>query len=745
MDTIFNSAPFGLYRASLSGRFLTANPRLVEMLGYPDLQALLATSLADHYHHAADRDRLFAQLDRDGATGEIDARLRRQDGSTFHAEILARRVDDGPEPCSVGMVNDITAHKQLQANADRFARAAEASGEIIFMTDRDGTFTYVNPEFTRVYGYEAGEIVGIRTPAILRSGQHSTEHYEAFWAALLDGQGFRSEFINRRRNGESVLVEASVSPVFDDGGVITGFLAIQRDITSRRQTEEALHRSEALFRRIFDQLPVGAALVSPDGRVQRANTAYCGMMGRSEADLQNLTFLDLTHPEDRKMSAEAAQALRAGAVDGIDLEKRYVRPDGTFVWGAVSVRQIKDAAGQMLWTMPVVVDVTERRRLEQQLRQSQKMEAVGQLAGGVAHDFNNLLTTILGYAELALAGAGDNEEIAADLRQIEQAGQRAANLTRQLLAFSRKQVLELEVVDVDHAIERLQGLVRPLIGEDIDLRLQRSPAPALVRADATQLEQVALNLIVNARDAMPHGGTILIRTAVVSLRHKDAPDHPDVADGDYVQLIIEDTGCGMDEEVRRRLFEPFFTTKPPGKGSGLGLAVVYGIVKQMEGFIWVYSEPGRGTTVKVYFPLAGGATRSAASASLPAEPQSGSERLLLVEDDAAVRAFAADVLRRHGYDVIEAGNGAEALERLEAQGAPDLIVTDMVMPSMSGWELAERAARQYPDVRILFTSGYMGHRPLPAGPETDLLEKPFTVSSLLGRVRRALDAGPQHR
>jgi two-component system, cell cycle sensor histidine kinase and response regulator CckA len=743
LDTILNAVPFGLYHATLSGRFLTANARLAEMLGYPDLQALLASSSADHYHDAADRDRLLAQLDRDGATGEVEALLRRHDGSTFHAEIFARRID-GPEPCSVGMINDITARKQLQADADRFARAAAASGEVIFMTDRDGWFTYVNPEFTRVYGYEAGEIVGLRTPAILRSGLHSSAHYAAFWAALLDGRGFRGEFINRRRSGESVLVEASVSPVFDDGGAIAGFLAIQRDITARRQTEEALHRSEALFRRIFDHLPVGAALVSVDGRVEHANHAYCGIMGRSEAELRNLTFLDLTHPEDRNRSAEASQALRTGTIDGIELEKRFVRPDGRAVWGAVSVRQIKDSAGQTLWTMPVIVDVTERRKLEEELRQSQKMEAVGQLAGGVAHDFNNLLMAILGYAELALAGAGDNKGIAADLRQIQEAGQRAASLTRQLLAFSRKQVLQLEVVDVNHAIERLQGLVRPLIGEDIDLRLQLSPAPALVRADATQFEQVALNLIVNARDAMPHGGTILIRTAVVPLRRMDAPDHPDVPDGDYVQLVIEDTGCGMDEDVRRRLFEPFFTTKPPGKGSGLGLAVAYGIVKQMEGYIWFYSEPGRGTTFKIYLPLAGAATQAAAPASTPAGRPAGSERLLLVEDDEVVRAFAAEVLCRHGYEVILAGNGAEALERLEERGAPDLIVTDMIMPSMSGWELAERAARQYPDVRILFTSGYVGHRPLPGGPDVDLLEKPFTVSSLLGRVRRVLDGEPQH-
>jgi two-component system, cell cycle sensor histidine kinase and response regulator CckA len=393
--------------------------------------------------------------------------------------------------------------------------------------------------------------------------------------------------------------------------------------------------------------------------------------------------------------------------------------------------------------MPVVVDVTERRKLEQQLRQAQKMDAVGQLAGGVAHDFNNLLTAILGYTELALARAGADEQMAGDLRQIQVAGDRAEGLIRQLLAFSRQQVLQLEVVDVNHAIERLEKLVRPLIGEDIHLRLQLSPAPALVRADATQLDQVALNLIVNARDAMPQGGTVLIRTAVVSLRRKGATKLPDLVDGDYVQLIIEDTGCGMDEEVRRRLFEPFFTTKPPGKGSGLGLAVVYGIVTQMEGYIWVYSEPGRGTTVKVYLPLAAGPVQADAPTSLHDDLQTGSERVLLVEDNEVVRAFAADVLRRHGYDVVEAGSGAEALERLEEQGAPDLIVTDMVMPSMSGWDLAERAARQYPDVRFLFTSGYVGHRPLPGGPDADLLEKPFTVSSLLGRVRRALDGGPQ--
>jgi CheY-like chemotaxis protein len=371
------------------------------------------------------------------------------------------------------------------------------------------------------------------------------------------------------------------------------------------------------------------------------------------------------------------------------------------------------------------------------------MESVGQLAGGIAHDFNNILTAVLGYCDLLLDRVGSNEALASDLKQIREGGNRAAALTRQLLAFSRKQVLRLEVADLNLVLERFQNLVRPMIGEDIELTLGMSETPALLEADVAQLEQVAMNLVVNARDAMPDGGAIRMRTAHVTV-DETAPGHNDQAmsAGAYVQLVVEDTGIGMTQETRLRLFEPFFTTKAPGKGTGLGLAVVYGIVKQMGGFIWVYSEEGRGTTFKLYFPRAEQPGVPSDAASDPDGARRGNERILLVEDDADVRTFAGRVLRRSGYEVSEASSGMEALGHLEQGPQPHLVLTDMIMPGMSGRDLAGHVAKRYPGIRILFTSGYPDHRIVSGDGldrEVNLIEKPFSARSLLSRVRKALD------
>jgi PAS domain S-box-containing protein len=551
----------------------------------------------------------------------------------------------------------------------------------------------------------------------------------------------RREFTNRRKDGSLVLIDGSANPVLDQHGTITGFLAIQRDITERRRTEDSLHESEALFRRIFDQLPVGAALLNTGGTFERANGAFCSLFGWSEAELRQMTSADITHPEERERSAQITRDLIAGRIEQADIEKRYVRRDGAVIWGALSVRLIRDAGGRSLWTMPVVIDITERRRLEDQLRQSQKMEAVGQLAGGIAHDFNNILTAMLGFCELALANEETPDSVAEDLHQIEMGGHRAAALTRQLLAFSRKQVLRLEPVELSRVLESFQRLVRPIIGEDVALTFELSSGPTPVLADVAQLEQVAMNLVVNARDAMPHGGAIHIRTSLESLGAEAAGLH-DLAmpPGEYVQLVVEDTGHGMDEETRQRLFEPFFTTKPAGHGTGLGLAVVYGIVKQMGGFIGVYSEPGQGTTFKIYFPRADEAVWPRTARSAGAGTAGRGERILLVEDDREVRAYTARVLRQNGYQAIEAASAAEALQLLAASPAPDLILTDIVMPEISGPAFVRQATERYPTIKFIFMSGYLDHRVVASlGGEINVLEKPFMPATLLERVRTTLD------
>lgn len=740
MKDIFEFVPAGLYRSSTDGRLQMMNRHLATLLGFASIPAPTAIRVRDLYVDVSERDRLDAALARSGCA-EADVRLKRVDGTIFWAEVRERRVEANGTCFVAGVLTDITDRKALAREAEQFRRAAEGSEEVTFITNRDGVFTYVNPAFTRLYGYAPEEVIGRCTPRILKAGRESSA-YVPFWAAHLEGRSVRQEFTNQRKDGTLVLVDAAVNPIVSDDGTIVAFLAHQRNITSQRQTENALKESEALFRRVFDRLPAGIALQSTDGRFHRANPALCEILGRSEAELRTMTFLDVTHPDDREVTLALGKEIFAGKREHADLRKRYVRKDGAVVWSDTSVQLVRDADGRPLWAMPVVMDVTERLRLEQHVQEAQKMEAIGRLAGGIAHDFNNILTASMGYCEMLLENVHPNDPAWADLRHIYEGGQRAASLTRQLLAFSRKQMLVLEVVNVNEVLGRLKQFAQPLIGEDIQVDLELANADLRIRADVSQLEQIVMNLLVNARDAMPRGGRITMRTAPAAIDEADALAHAPMKPGEYVEVLVADTGTGMTEEVKQHLFEPFFTTKETGKGTGLGLATVYGIVKQMGGFIWVYSEMGRGSSFKIYFPRTVEARDATAVTARRPGAQPGCERVLLVEDDPGVRRFAAAVLTRQGYAVTTAASGEEALEHLAGAAEwPDLIITDVVMPGMNGLDFARTLAAKHRGSRVLFTSGYVGdHVRGGATAEcADLLEKPFTATILLERVREMLD------
>ena len=388
-------------------------------------------------------------------------------------------------------------------------------------------------------------------------------------------------------------------------------------------------------------------------------------------------------------------------------------------------------------------DITERRLLEDQLRQAQKMEAVGQLAGGIAHDFNNLLTAIIGHAQLALQGTAENSSVHDDLREVESAGERAAELTQQLLAFSRKQVIRPQVMDLNREIRRMTKLLQRLIREDIDLQMTLAPDLWRIMADPSQVEQVLINLVINARDAMPAGGRIILETNDAELGEDYALEHLGVKPGRYVMLAVIDNGCGMSEEVRKRIFDPFFTTKPEGEGTGLGLSTIYGIVKQHGGNIWVYSEEGRGTTFKVYLPATETRAELEPAVTKDESMPHGSETILVVEDEETVRKVAVKVLIQLGYTVVEALNGRKALELVEKQKtAPNLLITDVVMPDMGGEELAEEYRRRSPGAKVLFMSGYTDsaiQQDKMLKPGMELLEKPFTPPDLARKVREVLD------
>jgi two-component system, cell cycle sensor histidine kinase and response regulator CckA len=517
--------------------------------------------------------------------------------------------------------------------------------------------------------------------------------------------------------------------------------AVRSAIDHARQ-RAAARAAERRYHELFDGAPVGLIRSLPDGRILAANAAAARITGfPGVAALLEVSVADLY--ADVGDRARVIAALDRGETLQ-DLEVQGRRRDGVLIWVSVNVRPVRDAGGRTLHYEWSLADITERRQLESQLRQAQKMEAVGQLAGGVAHDFNNLLTVIGGRCYLMLGKLGPDDALRREVELVRGAAERAARLTHQLLAFSRKQVLEPRVLDLNETVTGIEPLLRRLIGEDIEISVTCGSELGRVKADAGQVEQVILNLSVNARDAMPQGGRLILETANVTLDERAARRAPDLAPGSYVVLSVTDSGHGMDAATRAQIFEPFFTTKEVGKGTGLGLATVYGIVKQSGGFIEVESEPGRGASFKVYLPRVEEAVAVPEPAKASGTRLRGSETVLLVEDDEFLRTFAREILTVQGYVVLEATSPRDAL-RIQAahQGRINLLLTDVVMPEMNGRQLADHLKKARPDMAVLFMSGYTGAALSERGEAAEftgqLLQKPFTPDGLSRRVREVLD------
>lgn len=502
-----------------------------------------------------------------------------------------------------------------------------------------------------------------------------------------------------------------------------------------------LSDSEERYRNLLESAQDAIAVLTPDGVIRELNHRWVEILGRSKDQLVGRhmrEFAPVGANDDSLMFAEAPSR-GAGRTPAVPI----ARPDGSIILLEFSTTTIDVGTDRLVMT--IGRDVTEQRRLEEQLRQAQKLEAVGQLAGGVAHDFNNVLTAILGFCELLLEELDPKGRAHEDVVQIQKAGERAASLTRQLLAFSRKQVLQPAVLDANGLIRNLEPMLRRLIVESIGMSMSLQPDLGCVRIDPTQLEQILVNLAINAGDAMPDGGKLTIETAHRTLDHHSQQRDVHVVPGDYVAVIVSDTGKGMDDATQRHIFEPFFTTKGVGKGTGLGLSTVYGIVKQSGGYIWVYSEPGHGATFKIYLPRIADALDGSPDAA-PSSPETsvGVETILVVEDDEAVRQLTREVLQRNGYRVLEAGNPREGLQVASGWAAPiDLLLTDVVMPESEGMPLFDRLTKTRPAMRVLYMSGYadeavVRHGVLTAG--TPFLQKPFTPLVLARKVRAVLDA-----
>ena len=535
------------------------------------------------------------------------------------------------------------------------------------------------------------------------------------------------------------------------GPAVRGALAFAQSQEDRKAAETALRVSERRFRALVEESWDAIALFAADGTIVYGSPATTRLLGYDLVEFIGHNAMEFIHPDDRAAVLRKLEEVTARPRGRLHVGARVQHKNGHW-------RHLEGVLTNLLDDPSVAAivnnyrDVTDRRILEEQVILSQKMEAIGRLAGGVAHDFNNILTAIGGYADLLLADLPAGDRRRHDVEEIHQATQRAASLTQQLLAFSRRQVLQPKVINLNALIPNLERMLRRLIGEDILFATVLHPRLGNVRADPGQLEQVIVNLAVNARDAMPNGGRLTIETRNVELDEAYATDHPGVTPGHYVLLAVTDTGVGMDEETKARIFEPFFTTKVRGKGTGLGLATVYGIVRQTGGHIWPYSEPGKGTAMRLYLPRVDEPVEPIERPSeAPVELLRGNETILLVEDEAPVRAVTRQLLERNGYTVLEASDGAAALALVSGDGRGpeiDLLLTDVIMPGMSGRELAKQLQSRRSRLRVLYMSGYTDDAVVRHGmlePGLAYLEKPFRPAALLRKVREALriDSTPE--
>jgi len=713
----------------------------------------------------------------------------RPDGTSFPVEVRGRSMEWEGRTVRVSAVRDITEQEQTTARIREreerltiLTKAVESSNEVVFLTDLDGTFLYVNPAFTRLYGWEAREVVGSKTPRILKSGAYTPAQYREIWDTLLSGQPFEGEVKNRTRNGGLVYIAASSNPVFNDDGEIMGFLAIHSDISARKKHEETVltiargvsgSTGETFFRDLAHHL----------SRAVGAHAAIIGQVAGAEKDRIETMAVEVGGVVQEKFSyslegAPCAEALARGeCVEASGVQERFPTALGLRRMEAEAYvgKALKDGRGEALGVALVLfkeplsdpnlaISMLEifgargamelersraekqRRRLEEQLRQAQKMEEIGQLTGGIAHDFQNLLSVILLNTEMMIESLETGETVTlGEVREVEAAAQNAANMTRKLLGFGRRADLSLVVTDLAPVVRGMSSMLRRVIPENIEISIEVGDGAWKVRADPGAIEQILLNLATNARDAMPDGGVLRIRLEKVVVGPEEAEAYNEARPGEYLKLMVQDTGIGMDEELQTRVFEPFFTTKPLGEGTGLGLAMAYGLVRQHEGFLRLDSCPGKGTTVSLYLPLvvqdAQGKSREE-----PRQPAAGgTETILVVEDQPALRRTLKMVLERSGYRVEVAEDGKAGLEALQSRGNEiDLVLSDLVMPRMGGVELYRSLRREGRAVPVIMASGYAGKSAAGLAeldPDVPVLKKPWKPRELLRLIREILDRG----
>ena len=781
LEQFFQNAPDGLSIVDLENRVLCVNPAFEKMFGYTASESL--GKCIDELIGTPDREAEAQWIAECVARGEkiaLETQRRNKDGSLLDVSLSSAPLGaEGKRVATGNVYRDISGRKRALALSSALYRVAEKSSAA---HDLQQFFAAVHSIVDELM-YARNFYIALYDPAAeLLSFPYFVDEQDAAPGPKKLGRGLTEYLL---RTGESLLATPEVLDELVQRGEIErngarsldwlgvplkagtrtfGVLAVQTYTKTRRyndhdkevltfvsqqlasaiehkKNEEALRRSEARYRSLVQSSVYGIFRSSLEGKFQDMNPALITMLGYQSAE--EVLALDPTkdvfvNPEDQARLMEEFR--RIGRMDGIEV--KWKRKDGRAITVRISGRAVSSADEPADVLEAIAEDVTERRVLEDQFRQAQKMEAVGRLAGGIAHDFNNLLMVIGGYTEVLLTQLEPEHPLFAKTQAIQQASDRATTLTRQLLAFSRKQLLELKVVDVNTIVEDMERLLRPLIGETVELVTKLSPEVGRTRADAGQLEQVLMNLVVNSKDAMPNGGRIVVRTQNISLDDSYRPEQTFIRPGKYVMLSVSDNGAGMSKETQSRIFEPFFTTKEKGKGTGLGLSTVYGIVKQSGGYVMVQSEPGAGTTFNIYLPRVDEALEAQGLAPVTRTADGGAETILLVEDEESVRQLVRETLETKGYRVLEADNGQAGLEAAVAHsGTIDLVITDVVMPEMSGRELAKRLIEARPTIKVLYLSGYTEDAILSDGTVERgkaFLQKPFSLQSLSRKVREVL-------
>jgi PAS domain S-box-containing protein len=648
------------------------------------------------------------------------------------------------KPFEQAVLRDSAASKRFEESLRLQSAALEAAANAIVITDQLGNILQVNAAFTALTGYAAREVIG-QNPRILKSGQQKETFYRNLWQTISSGRVWSGELTNRRKDGSLYAEEMTITPLRDADGVIAHYIAIKQDISERKRAEDELRWKTAFLEAQVNSSIDGILVVDQDRKTLLQNQRFTDLfkmpqrMADEVSDENRLRWVtDMVKNPEPFVQKVLHLYAHPNEISRDEIELK----DGTTLDRYSSPAIGKDGKYYgRIWTFH---DITERKTLEARLFQSQKMETVGKLAGGVAHEFNSILTTIIGQGELLLGDLPAGSPLAKNAAEINKAAGRGATLTRQLLAYGRKQFLQPEILNLNRVIEGMEDMFRHLMGVDVETQIIPAPGLRAVKADAGQIEQVIMNMLMNAREAMPNGGKLILETANVSFDQKSVGRYLELKPGDYVMLAITDTGTGMSEEVKARVFEPFFTTRGVGHGTGLGLSTCDGIIKQSGGQISVYSEPARGTTFKIYLPQVEPQANPDRPPVNSQDLPHGTETILLVEDDSVLREMAANLLGRLGYKVLAAANGIEAL-RLKQQrdtGHVDLLFTDVVMPHMSGKELAERMQALYPHTRVLFTSAHTRNAIIQQGvlnKDAALLLKPFTPAELASKVRELLD------